>query len=79
MMLKVAFNIIWYYRISKKICYVRREKFDNTYIDVHNIRDHFHYTDKNRSDAHSMSNLLRNAFNDIPVDLLIADQNIMIM
>ena len=43
-----------------KICYICKEKIENTYMKYkkyRKVRDHCHYTGKYRGAAHSISNL----------------------
>ena len=54
---------------NAKICYIRKEKFENKYLNdkkYRKVKDHCHYTEEYRSAPHSIYNLKHSAPKKIP-------------
>ena len=52
---------------NQKVCYTRKKEFDANDKKNHKVRDHCHYTGKNRGAAHNMCNLRYKVPKEIPV------------
>ena len=55
---------------NAKICYIRKEKFENKYVKYkkyRKVRDHCHYTGEYRGAAHSICNLKYRVPKKIPI------------
>ena len=52
---------------EQEICYICKKEFDTSNKNHHKVRDHCHYTGKNRGAAHNICNLRYKIPKEIPV------------
>ena len=57
---------------NAKTCYICKEKLEDKYAKDKDlkVRDHFHYTDEYRGDAHSVCNLKYSVPKKVPIVFL---------
>ena len=55
------------YHNKQKVCYICKKEFDNSNKKYHKVRDHCHYTSKDRGAAHNICNLRYKVPKEIPL------------